>query len=704
MYSMCILTFAKLHNTAKKEILRQPSCVFGRHFPAQARVFPLGFQGITGPEVMWIARSARKAFRPLWSSGPCGSGSRAGAGPSCGGSLNDRTCDRRRMHHRSAFGAPIPLVKPGQDTVKGLRAPVVYTRISQRGLVGSCSTLVGKTGSDDDVPSKKKKPTPKTTPSDSDSGGATTTHAFQAETKRLLDIVTNSLYTDKEVFVRELVSNASDALEKCRHFYLANGEDPGLLTVDIKTNEADGTFTIVDTGLGMTKSDLQNNLGVIARSGSKEFVETLSGGGGDSSGSVAESTKNIIGKFGVGFYSAFMVAEKGTSCVSQIRHTLFDHTILTLFWQNSKVDVYSSIGDGVGHKWSSTGDGKYTISQCAIGDGENESPTRGTKITLQIKESDKQLAVSSWAVESVLKKYSAFVSFPVMLNDKKTNAIEALWRRKENEVTDEDATAFYRFIGTNASVTDNFAFRLHFSADAPLTVRALLFAPTDNPERGFGGSQSGNNNESGVSLYSRRVLIQQNARNVLPSFLRFVRGVIDCEDVPLNISRETLQDSALVKKLGEIISKRVIKWLTEKAKKEPEKYNAWYAKLGVFLKEGVCGDESYLYKDLLVPLLRFESTNVVSNKDDKVSKDKDNAGNNTKDETKKQTASVTSLDEYVARMPAHQSEIYYLVATGGRKQAERSPYLEAMHARGFEGTCWAFPKSRHTVYGPCLTV
>ena len=474
--------------------------------------------------------------------------------------------------------------------------------------------------------------------------------------------------------------------------------------MDIKTNEADGTFTIVDTGLGMTKSDLQNNLGVIARSGSKEFVETLSGGGGDSSGSVAESTKNIIGKFGVGFYSAFMVAEKGTSCVSQIRHTLFDHTILTLFWQNSKVDVYSSIGDGVGHKWSSTGDGKYTISQCAIGDGENESPTRGTKITLQIKESDKQLAVSSWAVESVLKKYSAFVSFPVMLNDKKTNAIEALWRRKENEVTDEDATAFYRFIGTNASVTDNFAFRLHFSADAPLTVRALLFAPTDNPERGFGGSQSGNNNESGVSLYSRRVLIQQNARNVLPSFLRFVRGVIDCEDVPLNISRETLQDSALVKKLGEIISKRVIKWLTEKAKKEPEKYNAWYAKLGVFLKEGVCGDESYLYKDLLVPLLRFESTNVVSNKDDKVSKDKDNAGNNTKDETKKQTASVTSLDEYVARMPAHQSEIYYLVATGGRKQAERSPYLEAMHARGFEGTCWAFPKSRHTVYGPCLTV
>lgn len=489
-----------------------------------------------------------------------------------------------------------------------------------------------------------------TKPADGKQSGTEETYSFQAETKRLLDIVTNSLYTDKEVFVRELVSNASDALEKCRHAYLVNGGDPGELTVSIETNETDGTFTITDTGLGMTKEELQNNLGVIARSGSKSFVEELNGQDSSSSmGNQSDSSKNIIGKFGVGFYSAFMVSDK--------------------------VDVFSSTGDGIGYKWSSTGDGSYSMSECEIGDSNDQSPTRGTRIVLHAKDNDKQLAVSEWAIESALKKYSAFVSFPVLLNSKKTNSIDALWTKKESEVSDEDATAFYRFIGSS-SVTDTFAFRLHFSADAPLTVRALLFAPNENPERGFGGSQSGNANESGVSLYSRRVLIQQNAKNVLPSFLRFVRGVIDCEDLPLNISRETLQDSALVRKLGEIISKRVIKWLTEKAKKEPENYATWYAKLGVFLKEGICGDESYLYKELLTPLLRFESTRSGDG-------EKEDGKDNMKD-GKKSSPSVTSLDEYIDRMPSCQKEIYYLVATGGRKQAEMSPYLEAMRERGYE--------------------
>jgi HSP90 family molecular chaperone len=188
----------------------------------------------------------------------------------------------------------------------------------------------------------------------------------------------------------------------------------------------------------------------------------------------------------------------------------------------------------------------------------------------------------------------------------------------------------------------------------------LLFAPSENPERGFGGA-GGASDGGGVALYSRRVLIQQNARNVLPAFLRFVRGVIDCEDVPLNVSRETPQDSALVRRLGEIVARRVIKWLADKAKREPEKYAAWYAKLGVFLKEGVCGDEGYLYKDSLVPLLRFESS-----------------------ATGLKEGALTSFDAYVERMPESQKEVYYLVAPGGRKQAEASPYLEAMRARGYE--------------------
>ena len=466
------------------------------------------------------------------------------------------------------------------------------------------------------------------------SGAAPETHAFQAETRRLLDIVTNSLYTDKEVFVRELVSNASDALEKCRHEFLVRGEDPGALEVSITTDEERGTFSIADTGLGMSKEDLIANLGVIARSGSRAFVEEIDGSSENATKKDASSAKSIIGKFGVGFYSAFMVSDR--------------------------VDVFSNKGDGAGaYKWSSAGDGEFSVAECGVGDGPDEAPRRGTRIVLHVKESEKSLATSAWSVEAALKKHSAFVGFPVTLNGKRANAVDALWTKNEKEVSDEDATAFYRFVSGAGLASAAPAFRLHFSADAPLTVRALLFAPSENPERGFGGAVASEN--AGVALYSRRVLIQQNARNVLPGFLRFVRGVIDCEDVPLNISRETPQDSALVRKLGEIVARRVVKWLAEKAKREPEKYAAWYGKLGVFLKEGVCGDESYLYKDALVPLLRFES-----------SKEGDEEG------------VLTSLDAYIERMPETQKEVYYLVAPGGRKQAESSPYLEAARARGYE--------------------
>jgi TNF receptor-associated protein 1 len=480
------------------------------------------------------------------------------------------------------------------------------------------------------------------------SGAAPETHAFQAETRRLLDIVTNSLYTDKEVFVRELVSNASDALEKCRHEFLVRGQDPGSLTIDITTDEEQGTFSIADTGLGMSKDDLIANLGVIARSGSRAFVEEIDGSSSDDSiqkqkQTDASSAKSIIGKFGVGFYSAFMVSDR--------------------------VEVFSNKGDGDGaggaHKWSSAGDGEFSVAECAVGDGPDEAPRRGTRIVLHVKDSEKALATSAWSVEAALRKHSAFVGFPVTLNGKRANAVDALWTKTEKEVSDEDANAFYRFVGGGGSASETFTFRLHFSADAPLTVRALLFAPSENPERGFGGAGALSENAGGVALYSRRVLIQQNARNVLPNFLRFIRGVIDCEDVPLNISRETPQDTVLVRKLGEIVAKRVIKWLTEKAKREPQKYTEWYGKLGVFLKEGICGDESYLYKDALVPLLRFES-----------SLEKEGANG--------EGAGLTSLDAYIERMPTTQKEVYYLVAPGGRKQAESSPYLEAARARGYE--------------------
>ena len=268
--------------------------------------------------------------------------------------------------------------------------------------------------------------------------------------------------------MRELVSNASDALEKCRHEYLAKGEDPGELKVTITTDDAKRQFVIQDTGLGMSRDDLVANLGTIARSGSKAFVEEqlnaeAEAGAAGASAASSSSSAIIIGKFGVGFYSAFMVSDR--------------------------VDVYSSTGDGTGWKWSSAGDGSYTLSPCDVdeegaeGAAEGKAPKRGTRIVLHVKEADKTVATAGWAVETTLKKYSAFVGFPVTLNGKRTNDIDALWTKRQNEVTDEEATAFYRFIAGGA--LDAPAFRLHFSADAPLTIRALLFAPSDNPERGF---------------------------------------------------------------------------------------------------------------------------------------------------------------------------------------------------------------------------
>ena len=445
------------------------------------------------------------------------------------------------------------------------------------------------------------------------------TMRFQAETKRLLDIVTNSLYADKEVFLRELVSNASDALEKARHDALRSGADPGALEIKITTDDEDGkTLIVEDDGFGMTRDELAENLGTIARSGSKAFLEGLEREGAD-----ADAASNIIGKFGVGFYASFMVSDR--------------------------VEVISNAGargDGKAWKWSSSGDGEFTVEEATESDG---APARGTKIVMHVKSEDKHL-VSKWGVETVLKKYSSFVGFPVLLNGSRVNDIGALWMKDEKELTDEDSIAFYRFI---SGASDMPTFRMSFNADAPMTIRSLLYFPSENPERvaGFGGHVN-----SGVSLYTRRVLIQEKTEKLLPPFLRFVRGVVDCEDVPLNISRESLQDSMLVRKLGQIVTKRVLKFLDEKAKKEPTKYNAWFSNLGFFLKEGVCSE--YAYKQELAELLRYESSAT-------------------------ETGELTSFREYAARMPEAQDKVYYIVAPS-RQQAEASPYLEAAKSRGYE--------------------
>jgi len=472
-------------------------------------------------------------------------------------------------------------------------------------------------------------------------------HEFKAETSRLLDIVTNSLYQEKEVFLRELISNSSDALEKRRHEAIKDADEFGLkgvqddleFRIKISTEEEeDGKalkLIVEDNGIGMSEEELTRNLGTIAKSGSKEFLENLSGAKEN------DAASNIIGKFGVGFYSAFMVGKK--------------------------VEVHTSNGKE-SFVWASEGTGKFTVSK------SNEAPKpRGTKIVIHMKEDCKTIA-SQWAIEETLKKYSAFVSFPIYINENKYNEIGALWMKKHSEVSDEQATAFYRYV---SGATDSPTFRMHFEADAPLTIRSLIFFPETNPERGIGMHAKV---DSGIALYSRRVLIQKNAHGLLPPFLRFLRGVVDCEDIPLNISRETLQDSQVLRKLGEVVTKRALKHLKDVAKKDPKAYDKWFKECGFFLKEGACTEPNHTQQ--IAELLRFESSEtknaLVEGEEEQHQQKEDN-----EEGMMDNANSVTSFEKYIERMKPDQKHIYYLVAPS-RAQAESSPYLEACKAKGYE--------------------
>ncbi len=438
-----------------------------------------------------------------------------------------------------------------------------------------------------------------------------TTHTFQAEVRQLLDIVINSLYTDREIFLRELVSNASDAQEKMRHLQQTERnvfQGEAALEIAITTDEEAKTITIADRGLGMTHEELVTNLGTIAHSGTKAFLQSLESG--------ASAAGNVIGKFGVGFYSVFMVADKVD--------------VFTRSWQP----------DGTGLKWSSDGKGGYTIE-------EAEDQDRGTRIVIHLK-GDQQGFAEKWKAQELLKRYSNFVPFPILLNGERTNTVEALWLKNRNEITDEQYNEFYKFI---AHAWDEPRYRLHFNADAPLAINSLLFVPQDNPEP-WGMGQT----EPGVALYCRRVLIDPHPKGLLPDWLRFLRGVIDSDDLPLNISRETMQDSALIQKLGDVITKRFLKFLDSEAKDNAEKYSGFYAQFSRFIKEGAITDHKH--REALAKLLRFESSMT-------------------------EEGNLTGLDEYVTRMKEEQKDIYYLQAPS-RASIESGPYLEAFKARGLE--------------------
>jgi len=441
-------------------------------------------------------------------------------------------------------------------------------------------------------------------------------HSFQTETRQMLDIVTNSLYTDKEVFLRELISNASDALEKARYVQTQTAQpfcSPDLpMEIRIFPDDAARTITIQDTGIGMTKEELVSNLGTIARSGSKQFAKEARESGGQT---------GIIGQFGVGFYSGFMVGHK-----------------IEVFSKSARLNEDGS--EAPGYHWVSDGTGKYTIA-------EARGVERGTKIIIHLRP-DQRTYTKAKTVENVLKKYSNYVSFPIFINGVRLNVVQALWMMSKRDITDEMHDEFYRY---HANAFDTPTYRMHFTTDAPIQINALFYFPERHMEK-FGMGRM----DPGTSLYSRKVLIKSKAQGLLPEYLRFVQGVVDSEDVPLNISRENMQDSLLITRISAVLTKRVIKFLHDEAVRDPARYATWYREFAQFIKEGVCSD--YVHKAELARLLRFESSFGAKGES-------------------------VSLDEYIARLPPTQTEIYYLCVPN-RASAEASPYYESLRAAGTE--------------------
>ena len=437
-------------------------------------------------------------------------------------------------------------------------------------------------------------------------------HEFQAEIAQLLDLVVHSLYTDKEIFVRELISNAADASEKLRFLKtsgaeIADADAP--LRIAVSTDETAKTITFTDAGLGMTREELIENLGTIAHSGSRAFLQQLR-----EKNEAGKVDATLIGQFGVGFYSAFMVAEK-----------------VVVFSRSHKAGE-------TGWMWTSDGKTGYEIEAAS-------DLSRGTKIVVHLKEAE---FAQEWRIESIIKKYSNFVPFPIELNGKEVNTVQALWARGKSEIKDAEYDEFYKYIAHDSEAPLQ---RLHFTAEGRLSVRALLFVPSKSRELAAMSRE-----DKHVDLYCKKVLIQPASPKLVPDWMRFVHGVVDCEDIPLNISRETMQDSALIAKLREIVAGKFLKFLEDEAGADAEKFSLFFREHGHCLKEGVTTD--WQHRDALAKLLRFESSATEAGK-------------------------FTSLAEYISRMPSEQTEIYFLSA-GTRESSEASPYFEVFREKKWE--------------------
>ncbi len=453
------------------------------------------------------------------------------------------------------------------------------------------------------------------------------TRQFRAEVRKVLHILTNSLYTNREIFLRELISNASDALDKLR-FRVNRGETPLQpdlpLEIRITLDKDAKTLTIADTGLGMTAEELAENLGTIAKSGSEAFLADLAAENAKHAGGEAESATadaaNIIGRFGVGFYSVFMVADK--------------------------VEVASrpafAAGDAPVHVWISDGLGSYTVEERA-----GDEPARGTVITAHLKDDCLEYA-EKFRVESAIRKHSAFVPFPIFVDGERVNTQPALWREPKASVKKEDYAAFYKALTYDTKDPLDVE---HIAVDAPVQFTALLFIP-DAAMDFFGADRD----YWGLDLYARRVLIQHRNKELIPEYLAFLRGVVDTEDLPLNISRETLQENVILRKINQVIVKQTLGHLEGMARDDVEKYNRFWRLHGKVFKLGY---HDFVNRERVAALLRFNSSALAD------------------------AEALTSLDDYMARAPEGQKTIWYVTAPN-REAARLNPHMEMFRKKGIE--------------------
>ena len=424
---------------------------------------------------------------------------------------------------------------------------------------------------------------------------------FKAEIQQLLNILVHSLYTERDIFLRELISNASDALSRVQFEMLTNRDvlDPDAeLKITIECDTDARTLTIRDTGIGMTRDEIVENLGTIAHSGAAEFLKKLQ---------AEQKPADVIGQFGVGFYSVYMVADKVA------------------------VTSRSYRPDAQAVHWTSKGDNTYTLADA-------EKIDRGTEIVVHLKEDAGDYA-QDWKIEQIVKKHSDFVSFPVYVKDRAVNQQTALWRQSPREVTDEQYDNFYRQLTLDFEAPLR---HIHFVADVPVDVHAVLFIPAKR-ERGMFSLRK----DDGLKLYSRKILIQEYFKDLLPPYFRFVQGVVDSEDLPLNVSRESIQNNRAMAKLKSTLTHKIIGELAELGEKDAAKYAQFWKEFGLYIKEGVATDEAQQAD--LAKLLRFK--------------------------TSRSGDEWVSLPAYVQRMPADQQAIYYILGDDLASIA-RSPHLD----------------------------